>query len=60
MYICIYFFILEEIESIIRVNMSQLQPQQATAVIRNESPLVLVGDYTDPLAVSGWLSLLAD
>lgn len=35
-------------------------PQQATAVIKIETSLVLVGDYIDPLAVRSWLSLLAD
>lgn len=37
--------------------MYQLWPEQATAVIKNETPLVLVGDYIDPLAVRSWLSL---
>lgn len=40
--------------------MYQLWPEQATAVIKNETPLVLVGDYIDPLAVRSSRSLLED
>lgn len=40
--------------------MYQLWPEQATAVIKNETPLVLVGDYIDPLAVRSSCSLLED
>lgn len=53
-----FFFCLSVIKP--RVKMYQHWPEQTTAVIKNETPLVLVGDYIDPLVVRSWLSLLAD